>query len=377
MFRKLQALVDECGSPYLLTDLRDRDGLAYKVLGIAPRNPSRRWFFLLRPRLSPLKILHRVEPEALKGVPGRELLFSTRSELAELLSKHLRGEREVLMNYSQEIPVLSIVDAGTVDLVRKVVRVVSSANLLNQLLGVYPQQSFALQSQAAKVVDRIRKEAFSLLGRGATNLDAYRSILNGFSKAGLVTQGTPVVALGAQGANPHFETESAKEIRITKGPVLIDLWGKLKRGNGIFFDSTWCGYVGRPSAKYVKVFDAVRSARDAGIALLMRGYSAGRPVRGCEVDRAARAELVKAGFAKFIAHRTGHSIGYEIHGAGTNLDSWETNDTREILPMSSFSIEPGLYLSGQFGVRLETTVAIDARGKPRVVGELQETPVRL
>ncbi len=377
MFRKLQALVDQVGTPYLLTDLRDRDLSAYKVLGIPPRNPSRRWFLLLRPGHSPLKILHRVEPEALKGVPGRELFFSTRGELAGLLSKHLRGEREVLMNYSQEIPVLSIVDAGTVDLVRKVVRVVSSADLLNQLLGVYPQQSFALQSQAATVVDRVRKDAFSLLGRGGTNLEAYHSILNGFKRAGLVTQGTPVVALGSQGANPHFETDSANSVRVTRGPVLIDLWAKFKQGNGIFFDSTWCGYAGRPSVKYLKVFNAVRAARDAGIGLLMRRFSAGRPVRGCDVDRATRAVLVKARFERFIAHRTGHSIGYDIHGAGTNLDSWETNDTREILPMSSFSIEPGLYLPGEFGVRLETTVAIDGRGKPRVVGELQEAPVQI
>jgi Xaa-Pro aminopeptidase len=87
------------------------------------------------------------------------------------------------------------------------------------------------------------------------------------------------------------------------------------------------------------------------------------------VDRVARDVIRKAGYGKYFVHRTGHSIGQEVHGAGANMDGLETHDQRRILPQTCFSIEPGIYLP-QFGVRSEVNVYIDG-SEARVTGPVQ------
>ncbi len=375
---RLQALVNEVRLSYLLTDLRNRDVSAYSVLGIDPLNPSRRWYYLIAPNRPPLKIVHRVEPDVLAMLPGESIYYSSKAELQTRLKTALQRFGRVMMNYSSDIPVLSIVDAGTVDLVRHNTTVVPSAPILNQLLGTYPTRSFTLQAKASKVVDRARADAFAILESGGTNQRAFNSIIATFNRHGLVTEGAPVVAFDTDAANPHFDTVGARERKLTKNcTVLIDLWAKLDHPDGIFFDSTWCGYRGKPPREYLSVFNAVMAARDSAIELVMNHSLRERPIRGRDVDARARSILEKAGYGKFIVHRTGHSIGRNIHGQGANLDSFETNDTRELLPLSSFSIEPGLYIPTRFGVRLETTMAIDSRGRAAVIGELQREPVIL
>ena len=96
----------------------------------------------------------------------------------------------------------------------------------------------------------------------------------------------------------------------------------------------------------------VRDARDAAIALFKE--AAGRPpLPGFALDRAARGVIEAAGFGDRFVHRTGHSIDRALHGSGPHLDDYETHDDRELAPGVGFSIEPGIYLSGEFGVRSE------------------------
>lgn len=374
--RRIQAEVNRLGRPYLLTDLRSRDPSAYSLLGMELANPSRRWFYVFRPSSQPVKIIHRVEPDSLDELKGRQLLYSTRAELTDALSAAVSGHSSVMMHYSADIPVLSIVDAGTVDLVRRVATVEPAAMLLNRILGTHPSSAFDLQRRASIIVDRTRRRAFELLADGARNLEVHQFILREFRAAGLVTEGEPVVAFGADAANPHFDTPHARSRRVRRGDcILIDLWARFTQPSAIFFDSTWCGFCGPVPKDYRAIFLAVRGARDAAIELLLRSYEKGRVLKGREVDACSRAVLAKSGFERFIVHRTGHSIGRTIHGQGANLDSWETNDVRELLPLSSFSVEPGIYIPGKCGVRLETTIAVDRRGKPSVVGELQQEPI--
>ena len=102
---------------------------------------------------------------------------------------------------------------------------------------------------------------------------------------------------------------------------------------------------------------------------MKRAAAAGREVRGWEADRAARAVLQGAGFGDAILHRTGHSLGEEVHGNGAHLDDYETRDERRLLPGTGFTIEPGLYFD-TFGVRTEINIAWGPDG-PEVTGPRQ------
>jgi len=130
------------------------------------------------------------------------------------------------------------------------------------------------------------------------------------------------------------------------------------------------GFLGaRVPEKYSRIFAIVREARDRAVAFVREAVEAGREIRGWQVDRAAREVIRKAGYAKYFVHRTGHSIGQEVHGSGANMDGLETQDVRRIIPHTCFSVEPGIYLP-EFGVRSEVNVYVE-EGRARVTGPVQ------
>jgi Xaa-Pro aminopeptidase len=183
----------------------------------------------------------------------------------------------------------------------------------------------------------------------------------------------PMVGTNEHPADPHFEPtpENARPIR-PGDTVLIDLWAKLDRPGAIFYDITWCGFVGRnPPAKYVEIFNTVRDARDAAVAFIRARYAAKQKVCGWEVDDVCRDVVKQAGYGDFFIHRTGHSIGEQVHGNGVNIDNLETRDEREIVPGICFSIEPGIYLKGEMAVRSEINVFVTPDGKVDVAGDQQ------
>jgi Xaa-Pro aminopeptidase len=167
----------------------------------------------------------------------------------------------------------------------------------------------------------------------------------------------PIVGFGPNSANPHYEPHAGKDATLERGQViLLDLWAGRSRTT-VFADQTWMGYAGpRPPDQVIKVWDTVRNARDAAVALVKDAAMRGRAVAGFEADRAARGVIEAAGFGDRFVHRTGHSIDRDLHGSGPHLDDYETHDDRRLLPGVGFSVEPGIYLPGEFGVRSEVNM---------------------
>jgi Xaa-Pro dipeptidase len=114
--------------------------------------------------------------------------------------------------------------------------------------------------------------------------------------------------------------------------------------------------------------------RATPVDLVQRRVDSGDAVSGREADRAARSVIEAAGFGDVFVHRTGHSIGREVHGTGANLDSLETLDDRTLIDNTCFSVEPGIYLPGKFGVRSELDMTIE-NGRARVSGEPRQREI--
>jgi Xaa-Pro aminopeptidase len=165
----------------------------------------------------------------------------------------------------------------------------------------------------------------------------------------------PIVSVNANAASPHYQPSASKFSAIKRGDfLLLDVWAKQNTPGAVYADQTWTGFVGEePKDEYVKVFTIVRDARDAAIEFVRASISAGREIKGAEVDDVSRGVITRAGYGEYFTHRTGHSIGEEVHGNGAHIDNLETRDSRRIIPHTCFSIEPGIYLPGNFGVRSE------------------------
>jgi len=257
---------------------------------------------------------------------------------------------------------------------------VSSAGLVQTFQAVLDDAGYRSHLDAGERVQRIKKEAFDLVGRelragrAPTQYDVQQFIVRRFGEEGLTCEGElPIVGTNEQPADPHFEPtpKNARPIRVGD-TLLIDLWAKLDRPGAVFYDITWCGFVGRtPPAKYVEIFRVVRDARDAALSFVRDGFAKGTPPCGWEVDDACRAVVEKAGFGPYFIHRTGHSIGEKVHGNGVNIDNLETRDERRLVPGICFSIEPGIYLQGEMAVRSEIDVFITPAGRVEVAGEMQ------
>ncbi len=369
---------------WLFYDHHFRDPIAYRVLKVHPPICTRRWYYLIPTAGQPSKLVHRIERESLEGLPGTRRLYSSWMEQRDQLKRMLEGKRRVAMQYSplNDIPYVGLVDAGTVELVRSLgVEVVSSADLVQLFEAHWSAEALASHLEAGQVVHAAVRRAFAAIreaARAGNELSEYavqQEILQFFADHGVMTDEPPIVAANAHSANPHYvPTAKASSPIRAKDFVLLDVWGKLRKPGSVYFDITWTGYVGEAVPQvYQDIFDLVREARDAAIARVQEALSAGRELRGYEVDDAARQVIAKAGYANYFVHRTGHSLGEEVHGNGANMDNYESHDTRQVLPGTCFSIEPGIYLE-QFGVRSEVNVYAEPN-RARVTGEIQQAVV--
>jgi Xaa-Pro dipeptidase len=366
---------------WLFFDHHFRDPLGYRVLGFtAPRTPSRRWYYLIPAEGEPRGLEHRVERGMIAALPGEKIPYSSWTEQVDGLKKLVGGLGRVAMQYSPNcaIPYVSMVDAGTVELVRSVgVEVVSSAELIQAFEARWTPEQLETHLEAGRRVDRVRKEAFEYLrerlrnGSATTELDVKRFVLDGFAKAGMFTDHGPIVGVNANASNPHYEPTEASHSPIHDGDlVLLDLWAKLDRPEAVYYDITWTHFLGaNPPEKMREVFAVVTGARDAAIERVKSAIAGGQGLCGFEVDDAARGVIRARGYAEYFTHRTGHSIGVEVHGNGANMDNLETHDERRVSPWTCFSIEPGVYLP-EFGVRSEVNMFV-GEGEARVTGEIQ------
>ncbi len=373
-FQELQPYLRERSvDGWLLYDFKGQNPTAQLAVGLTSgQHLTRRWFYLVPASGEPELVLHAIERDNFARVPGRVRTYSSWESLKKILGELLSGRKRVAMEYCPmgTIPYLSRVDAGTVELVRSYgVEVVSSADLVQFHLSRWDAAKLESHQRAAKAIDWAKDQAFAFVGaelragRQPTEIQVQGFLMDRFAEKGLVTDHPPIVAVNAHAGNPHYSPAAETSLPIRPGDLLlIDLWAREKAEGAVYADITWTAAVGRLANDAVpKVFDIVTRARDAGLAHVDRERKAGRRVEGWQVDKTVRAVIADAGYGEKFIHRTGHNIGAEVHGDGANLDSLETVDTRELIPHSCFSIEPGIYLDA-FGIRSEIDVYLGDKG---------------
>ena len=368
---------------WLFFDHHGRDPLAYKVLGMSPpAHITRRWYYLIPAEGDPVGLVHRIESGVISALPGEMLKYSTWQEQHAGIARLLGKAKRIAMQYSPRcaVPYVSMVDAGTIELVRELgVEVATSAELIQEFEACLTETQFASHLDAGVIMDKIRAGAFHLINEKLGDIDELTVrdwIRDQFLQANLITDSGPIVGVNAHAGNPHYEPTPATNKPINPNDfVLIDMWAKFNRPNAVYYDITWTGYCGTPPARIREVFETVRDARDCALKAVATAIAAHRDIRGFEVDDAARNHIRDKGYGDYFVHRTGHSIGTEVHGAGANMDNLETHDERRLLPGSLFSIEPGIYLE-DFGVRSEINMFVKAN-EAATTGEVQRDLVRI
>jgi Xaa-Pro dipeptidase len=368
----LQSALDREGlDGWLLYDFHGLNPVAVGMLEL-PGMTTRRFFVWIPRSGSPVAITHAIEQGPWAEWPAqwtREKYSSWRA-LESLLARVVGGKR-VAMEYSpgDAVPYLDRIPAGVLEMVRNAgATVVSSGALVSAFYAVWTGAQRASHERAARAVSIIGQEAIRLAASRASSATpltefALQSwIKERFEAGGLETDHGPIVAIGPNAANPHYEPTAANSATINRGDILlIDLWAREK--GGVFADQTWMGSLGQPSDRDKSIWLAVRDARDAAISLLRTRVSAGKPVGGGEVDDAARAVITDRGYGEYFIHRTGHSIDpRDLHGSGPHIDNLETREERELTVGVGFSIEPGIYLPGDVGMRSEVNGFIGADG---------------
>lgn len=367
---------------WLFFDHHRRDPIASHVLGLGENGmATRRWFYFIPARGEPRKLVHRIEAGMLDSLQGRKYEYAGWEELHKLLPKLLGSSHRIAMQYSPDnnIPYIGLVDAGTIELIRKLKKkVVSSADLVQKFEARWSPEQLDSHLEAGRIIDRVRQGAFEQAaasvadGKPLTEYELQQWMLDRFRTNGLTTAEPPIAAVQPNNGNPHYEPKQGESRPIRAGDLLLlDIWAKSTRPASVYYDITWMGYLGRRvPGSYARIFGIVREARDRAIDFVKTSVAKGRAIHGWEVDHVARETIRKAGYGKYFVHRTGHSLGQEVHGNGANMDGLETRDDRKIVPQTCFSIEPGIYLP-QFGVRSEVNVYVGER-EAQVTGAIQE-----
>ncbi len=372
---------------WLFYDHHYRDPLGYRILGLGEDlHVTRRWFYFIPATGEPRKLVHRIESGRLDPLPGSKAVYSSWQELESRLETLLSGATRIAMQYSPRnaIMYVSMVDAGTVELLRAMGKeIVSSADLVSQFEAVLSADQIATHFEAQRKIDAILAEGWKVMGErvrtsGTDEFGMVTWLSDAMTHEGLVWEHGPNVSAGPNSADSHYEPSAAGSRPIRRGDfVLIDIWGQIDAPGSCYYDITWTGVVDRePSERERMVFTAVRDARDAAVRTISEAFAGGRAIAGWEGDDAARQVLADAGLGDAFTHRTGHNIGVTIHGNGANLDNLETHDERLILPNTCFSVEPGAYFPGEFGVRSEVDM-IARPGRAEVSGRMQRELVRI
>jgi len=373
---------------WLLYDFHGSNPIAQQLAGLngGPHMTTRRWYYLIPSSGEPRALVHAIEQHNLDHLPGTRITYAGRQQLDDGLTALLGQARRVAMEYSPDcaIPYVSRVDAGTVEAVRKRgVEIVSSGDLVQQFEATWSAAQLAQHQEASAALYRIKDKAFEAAskalksGRRQTEYDLQQLMVEWFRDEGLVSDAPPVVALGGNAGNPHYlPSVELNRVIVTDEVLLLDLWGKKTQPGAVYADITWVGATSRQvPAEPAAAFQAIVNARDAAVKLVQDRAGSGEDLRGWEVDRTARQVLEGSGYGKHVLHRTGHSLGENVHGNGTHMDDYETHDERRIVPRTGFTIEPGLYFD-HFGVRTEINVYRSER-EAVVTGERQSAIVAL
>ena len=383
-----RALTEDGFDGWLLYDFHGSNPIAARLAGLADghKMATRRWYYLIPAKGEPRGLVHAIERHNLDGLPGAKRPYAGRKQLDDGLRELLSGLKRVAMEYSpaNNIPYVSRVDAGTVEAVRQLgVDVGSSGDLVQRFEAVWTEEAYKTHVTASEALYRIKDRAFELVrermrsGSAIDEFELQQQMIGWFKEEGLVTDDAPNVSAQEHAGDPHYSVDrgSSRAIRPNE-MLLLDLWGKLPRPGAVFADITWVGYTGTTVPdEYVKAFAAARDGRDAAVKLVETSIRDGADLRGWQVDRACREVIDRAGFGAYFIHRTGHSLGEQVHGNGVHMDDYETHDDRRLIPGTGFTIEPGVY-TDRFGVRTEINMFIGERDA-RVTGPLQRELVTL
>lgn len=374
----IQAALKQQGlDGWLFYDFRGSDILAPRILKTERLGGSRRWFYYVPASGEPVKVVHAIEPDQLDSLPGKKLIYREWSLLKDQVGKAIlqvppKGGTQnlkIAMQYSpnNDIPYISRVDAGTIEMVRSIgVKIESSADLVQQFEAVWTPEQLAMHTEAATKMQKIILETFAEIKRRinenipTTENDVQAFMMKRYGEEGM-NPSPMIVAVNANAASPHYFPMPGKGVPIKRGDlVLIDTVTKVKRERAPAADLTWVGYVGETvPEEYVKIWNIVFEAQQSALKAIREAFKTGKPITGAQADDVSRGVIRKAGYADQFLHRTGHSIGEEGHGNGANIDNLETRDSRRLIPGTAFSLEPGIYLEGKFGIRSEIDVYIN------------------
>jgi Xaa-Pro aminopeptidase len=386
----IQSALAEAGlDGWLFACFQKNDPIGLELLGLGSESKlvTRRCYYLIPSQGTPRKLVHHLEPAMLEHLPGETSRYLAWGEHRAEIAKLVAGCQRLAAQYSpnNELPTVSRLDAGTAELLRAAgAELASSADLVQRFVATWSEEQLAGHRRANVHLHEIVKAAFarvSELLRSGQAVDEYAVqlfILEAFERAGLWAEGDPIVGVNAHSADPHYQPGPDQSAPIQTGDfLLIDLWAKERAAGSVYADITWCGVCApAPTDRHQEIFGLVAGARDAAWELV-RSRFPHTPVHGYEVDDACRKVILDAGYGDLFIHRTGHSIGITDHGQGANMDNLETHDTRLLLPMTGFSIEPGIYIAGDFGVRSEINVALTAEAAEITGAEPQRELLRL
>ncbi len=380
-----KTLATEGVDGWLLYDFHGSNPIAVSLCGLTGKHTTRRWYYFIPATGTPQKLVHAIEPRTLDGMPGTTTLYAGREQLEQGVSEMLRGSKILAMEYSNEcsIPYLSRVDGGTIDFIRRLgMRIVSSGDLVGRFEAAWDADQIATHRAASEKLYKIKDQAFAYVGakldagEAVHEYEVQQQMMDWFRAEGLVNDSPPIVAAQEHTGDPHYAPtkDSSRPIRPNE-LLLLDLWGKLDQAGAVYADITWTGFAGDPPDDIRKAFATIVAGRDAAVRKVQAAIAAGEAVCGFEVDRAARDLITQAGYGDQFIHRTGHSLGEEVHGNGVHMDDYETHDDRRLVTGTGFTIEPGIYTPA-FGVRTEINMVVGETSAD-VTGPCQQTLVRI
>jgi Xaa-Pro dipeptidase len=369
---------------WIVVDYENRNPSVVAFLG--EKMLTRKIFLVIPAEGKPYIICHNIDSVFLKSQDITDhfdiKIYRDWHEMLQL-EEQFKAYQTVMMDVSDKglLPRVSLADFGSVDYIRSMgIKIISSADILQEINAVYDERAFALQIRANETALIIKDKAFEEIGRlikknGETDeFTIQQFISDQYHEAGMIYDDPPIVAVGPNASNPHYGPTKDNHSPIKKGDlVLIDMWAKINDPEGVYSDITWMGYVGTKVPEvYQTRFSILRNAIDQAIAFLKRELPK-RRVEGWEVDRLVRDLIGQTPYGKYFIHRTGHNIAVDVspHGPGVNIDDYESHDEREIINGVTFSLEPGIY-APDFGMRSETDIYVKDR-QPLVVAGRQES----
>lgn len=391
--RKIEAIQEKLREQdvdgWLLYDNHGSNRFVKELLVIPPhRVITRRFFYWIPKEGEPQKILHRIEADSIDDVPGKKLLYLSWLELEQCIKQVLSNSKKIMMEYSPRNanPYVSVVDAGTFEVVcESGVDVLSSADLLQNFTSVLDERQIASHLEAASVLQTTVSRAWDLIadrlrnGQRITEYEVQKFILSEFTAQNCITEDGPLCAVNGHSAQPHYMANKYTTKEIVRGDfILIDLWCKKNVVHGVYADITRVAVASpQPTPRQQEIFEIVKVAQKKAFDYFRKRLRAGEEIRGADVDDVCRGFIKSKGYGEFFTHRTGHNIDTNVHGAGVHLDNLETSDYRKILPGMCFSVEPGIYLPDEFGVRVESNLLIGHDRSVEITGGIEENIVCL